>query len=161
MFQCLIKNRRRHEAWRNTQQTHKHTQHDERMKKKTIFTRNPKMQLITSVIDLEHDICMEWREVEKYLKYDSISGNLHQFFLPCCCLDSFVVLSMQRRETTTFIQVSVDRVILIVSATSMFEFFSSSRYAENYEIKGLRKIVELRGNVRLLSHSSNQQFEAK
>lgn len=38
------------------------------------------MQLITSVIDLEHDICVEWREVEKYLKYDSISGNLHQFF---------------------------------------------------------------------------------
>lgn len=56
------------------------------------------MQLITSVIDLEHDISLARRG--KYLKYDSISGNLHQF---CACLVS---------SANTF-RAMVNRVILI------------------------------------------------
>lgn len=89
----------------------------------------------------------------KYLKYDSISGNLHQFFLPCYCLDCFAVC-LNRREAEKFIQATVDRVILIVSAASDARgFLFSTRYAKNYGIKGQRK-TSSEWNVRSLSHSS-------
>lgn len=65
------------------------------------------MQLITSVIDLEHDICGEGmkrtrEEVERHLKYDSISGNLHQFFPSCLPSRSLAAVSSSCAQREKF-----------------------------------------------------------
>lgn len=100
MFQCLIKKAPR--LRRN-----EHTNENASQPRKI-----PKMQLITSVIDLEHDIAREgMKRSRKYLKYDSISGNLHQFFSnPGFCLGS------RSNFFSLPIHATVNRVILIVSA---------------------------------------------
>lgn len=69
----------------------------------------PKMQLITSVIDLEHDICVF--EAREHLKYDSISGNLHQFFPSRSLSASLALVSSHSSRLFTSVSLIVPRLM--------------------------------------------------